>query len=158
MSKSMYSSMSVLEERWWNNSRNAASISINLITLFKTTKSHPKSTRIPLHTLKKTQKYKPKNHKKKKWQLKRSVLLLPLKLLCLLKLLSQHSSILRLAEVPCLQRCVNFHYWWWRLTCEREKYIENDKNAVAIIWDDCVSKKAVGHIPLKWSKVAFKFL
>ena len=42
------------------------------------------------------------------------------------------------------------------LTCEREEHIENDKNAVAVIWDDCVSKKAVGHIPLKWSKVAFR--
>ena len=42
------------------------------------------------------------------------------------------------------------------LTCEREEHIENDKNAVAVIWDDFVSKKAVGHIPLKWSKVAFR--
>ena len=38
-------------------------------------------------------------------------LLLPLQFPCLLKLLSQRSSILRLAEVPCLQRCVDFHYW-----------------------------------------------
>ena len=42
------------------------------------------------------------------------------------------------------------------LNCEREEHIENDKNAVAVIWDDFVSKKAVGHIPLKWSKVAFR--
>ena len=41
------------------------------------------------------------------------------------------------------------------LTCEHN---ENDKNAVAIIWDDCVSKKIVGHDPLKWSKVASKSL
>ena len=46
------------------------------------------------------------------------------------------------------------------MTCylDNEDNIENDKNAVAIVWDDCTSKKAVGHIPLKWSKVAFKFL
>ena len=45
------------------------------------------------------------------------------------------------------------------ITCylDNEDNIENDKNAVAIIWDDCTSKKAVGHIPLKWSKVAFNF-
>ena len=40
------------------------------------------------------------------------------------------------------------------LTCEREEHNENDKSAVAIIWDDCVSKKIVGHVPLNWSKVA----
>ena len=44
------------------------------------------------------------------------------------------------------------------LTCEREEHNENDKNAVAIVWDDCVSKKIVGHVPLNWSKVASKFL
>ena len=44
------------------------------------------------------------------------------------------------------------------LNCEREEHNENDKNAVAIIWDDCVSKKIVRHIPLNWSKVASKFL
>ena len=44
------------------------------------------------------------------------------------------------------------------LTCEREEHNENDKNAFAIIWDDCVSKKIVGHVPLNWSKVASKFL
>ena len=27
------------------------------------------------------------------------------------------------------------------LTCEREEHNENDESAVAIIWDDCVSKK-----------------
>ena len=89
MSKSMYTSMSVLEKRWSNNSRNSSSICINLIILFnlswqrplsyrnqsidlpaksmdwflydnglrhervKTTKSHPKSIRIPFHTFKK---------------------------------------------------------------------------------------------------------
>ena len=42
--------------------------------------------------------------------------------------------------------------------CEREEHNENDKSAVAIIWDDCVSKKIVGHAPLNWSKVASKFL
>ena len=44
------------------------------------------------------------------------------------------------------------------LTCEREEHNENDKNVVAIVWDDCVSKKIVGHVPLNWSKVASKFL
>ena len=44
------------------------------------------------------------------------------------------------------------------LTCEREEHNENDKGAVAIIWDDCVSKKIVGHVPLNSSKVASKFL
>ena len=44
------------------------------------------------------------------------------------------------------------------LTCKREEHNENDKSAVAIIWDDCVSKKIVGHVPLNWSKVASKFL
>ena len=44
------------------------------------------------------------------------------------------------------------------LTCEREEHNENDKNAVPIIWDDCVSKKIVGHVPLNRSKVASKFL
>ena len=43
-------------------------------------------------------------------------------------------------------------------TREREEHNENDKSAVAIIWDDCVSKKIVGHVPLNWSKVASKFL
>ena len=44
------------------------------------------------------------------------------------------------------------------LTCEREEHNENDKSAVAIVWDDSVSKKIVGHVPLNWSKVASKFL
>ena len=44
------------------------------------------------------------------------------------------------------------------LTCERGEYIENDKNVLAIICDDCVSKKTAEHIPLKWSKGSFKFL
>ena len=40
------------------------------------------------------------------------------------------------------------------LTRQREEYSENDKNAVAVVWDNCVSKKVVGHFPLNWSKVA----
>ena len=44
------------------------------------------------------------------------------------------------------------------LTCEREEHNENDKSAAAILWDDCVSKKIVGHVLLDWSKVASKFL
>ena len=115
----MYSSMSLLEKWWSNNSRNAVSISINLIIFFKNTKSYPKSTRIQWHI----QNYRPKSHKKMKWQLKRLILLLPLQFPCLLKLPSQRSSILRLAEVPCLQRCVDFHYWWWRVNFVNEKNI-----------------------------------
>ena len=56
MSKSMYSSMTVLEKSWLNNSRNSASIYINLIIFFKTTKS----TRIPLLTF---EKHKSKHRK-----------------------------------------------------------------------------------------------
>ena len=42
----------------------------------------------------------------------------------------------------------------------REYYVYKDvripnKNGVAIIWDDCVSKKIAGHFALNWSKVAF---
>ena len=44
------------------------------------------------------------------------------------------------------------------LTREREEHNENGKNAVAVISDDCVSKKIVRHVPLNWSKVASKFL
>ena len=44
------------------------------------------------------------------------------------------------------------------LTCEKEEHNENDKSAVAIIWDDCVSKMILGHVPLNWSKMASKFL
>ena len=43
------------------------------------------------------------------------------------------------------------------LTCEREEHNENDKNTVVIIWDDCVSKKILGHVPLNWSKLASTF-
>ena len=40
------------------------------------------------------------------------------------------------------------------LTCERE---HNDNNRVAIIWDDCVSKKIVRHVPLNLNQVASRF-
>ena len=63
--------------------------------------------------------------------------------------------------MPCLHLCKDV----WipiicddSLTCEREEHHENDENAVAIIWDDCVSNKIVGHVTLNWSKVASKFL
>ena len=49
MSKSMYSSMAVSEESWSNNSRNSASICINLIIFLKNTIS----TRTPLLTFEK---------------------------------------------------------------------------------------------------------
>ena len=44
------------------------------------------------------------------------------------------------------------------LTCERKEFNENDKNAVTIIWDDCVSKKTVGHGRQNWSKLASTFM
>ena len=44
------------------------------------------------------------------------------------------------------------------LTCEPEDHNENDTNAVAIMWDNFVSNKIIGHVPLNWSKVASKFL
>ena len=39
-----------------------------------------------------------------------------------------------------------------------EAHNENDKNTVATLWVDCVSKKIVRHVPQNWSKVASKFL
>ena len=44
------------------------------------------------------------------------------------------------------------------LICEPEESNEHDKCAVAIVFDDCLLKKVVGHVPLYWSKLAFKFL
>ena len=44
------------------------------------------------------------------------------------------------------------------LICEPEESNEHDKYAVAIVFDDCLLRKVVGHIPLYWSKLAFKFL
>ena len=44
------------------------------------------------------------------------------------------------------------------LTCEREEHNESERIAVAIIWDDRVSKKIIGHVLLNWSKMASKFL
>ena len=44
------------------------------------------------------------------------------------------------------------------LICEPEESNEHDKYEVAIVFDDCLLKKVVGHVPLYWSKLAFKFL
>ena len=44
------------------------------------------------------------------------------------------------------------------LICEPEESNEHDKYAVAIVFDDCLLKKVAGHVPLYWSKLAFKFL
>ena len=44
------------------------------------------------------------------------------------------------------------------LTRDLEEHNENDNNAVSIVWDDGVSKKILGYVPLNWSKVASKFL
>ena len=41
---------------------------------------------------------------------------------------------------------------------EQEESNEHNKYAVAIVFDDCLLKKFFGHIPLYWSKLAFKFL
>ena len=68
-----------------------------------------------------------------------------------MKILSQRSRTLRLAEDTITGDDL--------LTCEREEHNGHyDKSAVAIIWDDCVSKKIVGHVPLNWSTVASRFL
>ena len=44
------------------------------------------------------------------------------------------------------------------LICEPEESNEHDKYALAIVFDDCLLKKVVGHVSLYWSKLAFKFL
>ena len=44
------------------------------------------------------------------------------------------------------------------LICEPEESKEHNKYAVAIAFDDSILKKVVGHFPLYWSKLAFKFL
>lgn len=44
------------------------------------------------------------------------------------------------------------------LFCEHEKDNEHDKWAIAVVLDDCLEKKVVGHVPLYWSELAFKFL
>ena len=44
------------------------------------------------------------------------------------------------------------------LICEPEESNEHYKYAVAIVFDDCLLKKIVGHVPLYWKKLAFKFL
>ena len=42
--------------------------------------------------------------------------------------------------------------------CKREETNECDKNGVSIMFDDCISKNVVGHVPFNWSKLAAKFL
>ena len=44
------------------------------------------------------------------------------------------------------------------LICEPEESNEHDKYAVAIVFNDCLLKRVVGHVPLYWSKLALKFL
>ena len=44
------------------------------------------------------------------------------------------------------------------LICEAKESNEHNKYAVAIVFDDCLLKKVVGHVLLYWSKLAFKFL
>ena len=44
------------------------------------------------------------------------------------------------------------------LICGPGESNEHDKYAVAIVFDDCLLKQVVGHVPLYWSKLAFKFL
>ena len=92
MSKSMYLSMSVLEKWWSNNSHNSTSICINLIILFKKKESHPKSTRIPLHTFKKHE-----STKKKSQEEEIAVKKINIAFATPIPMLSQGSSILRLA-------------------------------------------------------------
>ena len=97
MSKSMYSSMSVLEKWWSNNSHNSTSICINLIILFKKKESHPKSTRIPLHTFKTHESTKKKKKKKKSQEEEIAVKKINVAFATPISMLSQGSSILRLA-------------------------------------------------------------
>ena len=44
------------------------------------------------------------------------------------------------------------------LICEPEERNEHDEYAIAIVFDDCLLKKVVGHVPLYWSKLAFTFI
>ena len=44
------------------------------------------------------------------------------------------------------------------LICEPQESNKYDKYAVAIVFDDCILKKAAGHVPLYFRKLAFKFL
>ena len=44
------------------------------------------------------------------------------------------------------------------LTCEQEERNVYDENAVIVIFDGCISKKIVGHVPFNWSKLASMFL
>ena len=44
------------------------------------------------------------------------------------------------------------------LICEPEESNWHNKYAVAIVLDDYLLKKFVGHVPLYWSKLAFIFL
>ena len=44
------------------------------------------------------------------------------------------------------------------LIYEPEESYEHDKYAVAIVFNDCLLKKVVGHVLLYWSKLAFNFL
>ena len=66
-------------------------------------------------------------------------------------------SILFATPIPILNKntFTNFTY----SSFSREYHVYKDvripnKNGVAIIWDDCVSKKIAGHFALNWSKVA----
>ena len=70
-----------------------------------------------------------------------------------MKILSQRSSIPCLTEDTLSTKICGFPLFE---TCEREEH-ENDSNAVAIIWDDRVSKNIEEHVLLNWSKVASKF-
>ena len=44
------------------------------------------------------------------------------------------------------------------LMCKKEDTNDHDQNAVAIVFDNLISKKVVGHVPLYWSELAAKFL
>ena len=56
--------------------------------------------------------------------------------------------------------CICFNH----VTLEKEnrtfhrESIEHNKYAVVIVFDNCLLKKVVGHVPLYWGKLAFKFL
>ena len=44
------------------------------------------------------------------------------------------------------------------LICKLEESNEHNKNAVATVFDDCLLKRIVRHVPLYWSKLTLNFL
>ena len=69
----------------------------------------------------------------------------------------KHSSIFHLEEdIIYTGVCIPF-IGTDSLICDWEEHNANHKNAVAIAWDDCVSKKIEGHVPLTGAKLLPSF-